>query len=231
MSHHLQRQIDKLKKLILSQGAEVEQMVEHAIRSVESRDTALAARVIEGDAKIDLDEIEIEEECLHTLALYQPVAFDLRYVISVLKINNQLERIADLAVNIAEQACFLAQEAPLDFGPFNLIGEMRKVRSMLQRSLDALVEIDVEMAESVRRSDDEVDEVHRQMYVHVEQAIRRTPDRVACLINLLNVSRNLERIGDHTVNIAEEVIYCARGHILRHSRPHLKPKEPPPGLR
>jgi phosphate transport system protein len=122
-------------------------------------------------------------------------------------------------------------EPPQDLAPFNLISEMRKVRSMLQRSLDALVEIDVEMAESVRRSDDEVDEVHRKMYTHVEEAIRKNPDRVASLINLLNVSRHLERIGDHTVNIAEEVIYCARGHILRHSRPHPIPKEPIPGGR
>ena len=231
MSHHQQRQIDKLKKMILSLGGLAEESVEGAIRAVETRDSQLAAQIIEGDAQIDLMEIDIEEECLHTLALYQPVAFDLRYVVSVLKINSELERIADLAVNIAEQACFLAMETPIDLVPFNLIGEMRKVRSMLQRSLDSLVGIDTEMAESVRSSDDEVDEVHRKMYIHVEEAIRRTPEKAATLINLLNVSRHLERIGDHTVNIAEDVIYMARGHILRHSREHTIPKERIPTYR
>ena len=229
MSHHQQRQIDKLKKIILSLGGLVEESVEGAIRAVETRDTQLAAQIIEGDAQIDLMEIDVEEECLHTLALYQPVAFDLRYVVSVLKINSELERIADLAVNIAEQACFLASQPPIDTVPFDLFGEMRKVRSMLKRSLDALVEIDTEMAESVRSADDEVDEVHRQMYVQVEAAIRANPENVATLINLLNVSRQLERMGDHAVNIAEDVIYMAQGHILRHSREHTIPKERYPG--
>lgn len=225
MAHHLHRQIDKLKKMVLSLGGLVEESVEGAIQAVETRDTNLAAQIIEGDAQIDLMEIDIEEECLHTLALYQPVAFDLRYVVSVLKINNELERIADLAVNISEQACFMAMEAPIDAVPFGLLGEMRKVRSMLQKSLDALVEMDTDLAESVRSADDEVDEVHRKMYLHVEAAIRKTPERVNVLINLLNVSRHLERIGDHAVNIAEDVIYMSKGHILRHSREHSIPKE------
>src|SRR5687767_5605654 len=120
MSHHQQRQIDKLKKMILSLGGLAEESVEGAIRADETRDSQLAAQIIEGDAQIDLMEIDIEEECLHTLALYQPVAFDLRYVVSVLKINSELERIADLAVNIAEQACFLGMEPPIDLVPFNL---------------------------------------------------------------------------------------------------------------
>ena len=225
MSQHQQRQIDKLKKMVLALGGLVEESVEGAIRAVETRDTQLAAQIIEGDAQIDLLEIDIEEECLHTLALYQPMAFDLRYVVSVLKINGELERIADLAVNIAEQACFMALEPPIDSVPFDLLGEMRKVRSMLERSLDALVDIDTEAAEWVRSTDDEVDEVHRRMYILVEEAIHKNPDRVAVLINLLNCSRHLERIGDHAVNIAEDVIYMAKGSILRHSREHTIPKE------
>jgi phosphate transport system protein len=231
MSNHQQRQIDKLKKMVLSLGGLVEESVEGAIRAVETRDTELAAPIIEGDGQIDMLEIDVEEECLHTLALYQPVAFDLRYVVSVLKINNELERIADLAVNIAEQACFLSLHPPIDAFPFDLMGEMRKVRSMLKRSLDALVEIDTEMAESVRSSDDEVDDVHRQMYDQVKESIRHDPENVGVLINLLNVSRQLERMGDHAVNIAEDVIYMAQGHILRHSREHTIPKERIPGLR
>jgi phosphate transport system protein len=122
-------------------------------------------------------------------------------------------------------------EPPIEPFPFDLLGEMRKVRSMLQRSLNALVDIDTEGAEWVRGMDDEVDEVHRKMYVLVEEAIRREPERVAALVNLLNCSRHLERIGDHAVNIAEDVIYMARGDILRHSREHAIPKDPIPRTR
>lgn len=218
MSLHLVRQIDKLKKMILSQGAMVEESVEGAIRAVDTRDTELADRVIQSDAKIDLMDIDIEEECLHTLALYQPLATDLRFVASVMKINKDLERIADLAVNLAEQAKFLARLPRIDTVPFDLMGETRRVRSMLKHSLDALVNIDPEMAEWVRKTDVEVDGIHRQMYKQVEEAIRQRPEDLEPLINLLNVSRQLERIADHTVNIAEDVIYMARGEILRHSR-------------
>lgn len=220
MSLHLQRQIEELKRHILSLGAQVEEMVLHAIVAIEKRDPDLARQVIQNDEKIDQMEVDIEEECLYTLALNQPVAFDLRYVVATLKINNELERMADLAVNIAEQAIFLAEHPPLSSMPFDLAEMSQRVRSMVKMSLDALVNIDPKQAEQVRRSDDHVDAIHREMYRNIEQAIRQDPQRVEVYIHLLNVSRNLERVADHAVNVAEDVIYTARGEILRHNRPH-----------
>lgn len=218
MSLHLQRQINSLKKSILSMGAMVEEKVAAAIRSIEARDVAAANRIIEGDSEVDRLEVEIEEECLHTLALHQPVAFDLRYVIAVLKINNDLERIGDLAVNISEQSVFLANDIPLDDVPFDLPAMATHVRRMLKQSLDALVNIDPDLAQRVRDSDDQVDAIHRTMYTAIESAIRENPHRIEQMIHLLSVSRNLERIADHCVNIAEDVIYMAKGELLRHKK-------------
>lgn len=216
MSLHLQRQIAGLKKMVLALGAQVEEAVCNAIEAVQKRDPDLAQTIIDGDAKIDLMEVDIEEECLHTLALHQPVAFDLRYVVAVLKINNELERIGDLAVNIAEQAIFLRRRPPVEPLPFDLPGMAETVRNMVAHSLDALVNIDVELAVQVRSSDDKVDAIHREMFRAVERAIRTDPEMVQAYIHLLSVSRNLERMADHAVNVAEDVVYMARGDILRH---------------
>jgi phosphate transport system protein len=220
MSLHLQRQIDRLKKLVLSLGAMVEESVHQAIEAVQKRDPAMARQVIEGDARIDQMEIDVEEECLHTLALHQPVAFDIRYVVAVLKINNDLERIGDLAVNIAEQAVFLAEEARLETLPFDATTMADRARTMLKQAMDALVQIDPDLADGMRGTDDEVDALHRQAYQNIAAAIRDNPQYTDQYINLLNLSRHLERIADHAVNIAEDVIYMARGDILRHERPH-----------
>lgn len=220
MSLHLQRQIGTLKKMVLALGAQVEEAVASAIQAVQARDVQLAQRVIEGDREIDLAEVDIEEECLHALALHQPVAFDLRYIISVLKINSELERIGDLAVNIAEQAIFLCQRASLQQPPFDMPGMARAVREMVQHALDALVNIDPELAATVRLRDEHVDKIHRGMYRLVENSIRTDPEMVQAYIHMLNISRHLERMADHAVNIAEDVVYMAKGEVLRHHRPH-----------
>lgn len=218
MSLHIQRQIDQLKKMILALGAQVEQMVLDSISAVENRDPDLAQRVIDNDTKIDSVEVDIEEECLHVLALNQPVAFDLRYIIATLKINNDLERIADLATNIARQAIALCEQAPLNTMPFNLhqMGEL--VRSMVKQSLDALVSIDPDLAQTVCERDNEVDQIHRQMYDRIETAIQQDIEHINAYLHLTTVSRSLERIGDHAQNVAEDVIYMARGEIARHRR-------------
>jgi phosphate transport system protein len=219
VSLHLQRQIANLKKVILALGAQVEESVQRATRAIEQRDPDLAKQVIAGDAEIDRVEVELEEECLHTLALHQPVAFDIRYVVATLKINTELERIGDMAVNLAEQGLALGCYPRLEPPPFDLPGMSRIVRRMLKQSLDALVTIDAAVAERVREQDDEVDAIHRDVYQRIEQAIREDPELVTVYIHLLSISRNLERIADHAVNIAEDVIYMARGEVLRHQRP------------
>ena len=215
MTMHLQREIEKLKKMILSLSAVVEESVEKAVRSISERDENLAVQVLESDRQIDKTEVAVEEECLKILALHQPVAIDLRYVIAVIKVNSDLERIGDLAVNIAEQAAYLATQESVEI-PFDFPGMSDKARSMLRRSLDALVDMDADQAREVCVADDEVDAINREMYGQVQDGIRKQPAKMACLIRLLEVSRNLERIADHATNIAEDVVYMVDGQIMRH---------------
>ena len=225
MSAHLNTAIDQLKKKLLALGALVEDMVFRAVKSLRDRDTALAAAVIASDEQADACDVDIEEECQKILALHQPVAHDLRFIITVLKINTELERIGDAAVNIAERAGFLAEEDPIDI-PFDFPGMSDKARRMLKRALDAFVEQDVHIAHEVIALDDEVDAINRHMYQQVEDGIRRTPERVDSLIHLLGVSRHIERIGDHASNIAEDVIYLIEGTIVRHRTEEYKHAHP-----
>lgn len=219
MPLHLQRQIDKLKKMILQLGAMVEESFQNSVAAVKTADADLAEKVIAGDDQIDDMEIEIEEECLHTLALHQPVAYDLRFVIAVLKINSDLERIADLAVNVAEMAILLGGKHRIDWA-VDIDSMTEKVQSMVKRALDALVNLDADMAESVRITDDEVDDLHRATYGEVERRMKADSSHVYELVNCLTISRHLERIADHATNIAEDVLYMVRGEIQRHRTPH-----------
>jgi phosphate transport system protein len=223
MKHHLHREIDKLKTMLLSLGTDVEESVYKSVQALDKRDRRLAEQVIEGDTPIDRFEVYLEEECLKILALYQPVAIDLRFVIAVLKINNDLERIGDLAVNIAERALQLAQDEPIDV-PFDFVGMAEKVRAMLKKSLDALVNLDSRQARDVCAADDEIDGIHKNMYPKVQDAITKDPKHMAALLQYLGVSRYLERIADHATNIAEDVIYMADGDIVRHRAKFIEPR-------
>jgi phosphate transport system protein len=217
MSIHLNRQIERIKKLILKISAIVEESFEKSIRALESGDIALAEQVIRNDREIDMKEVELEEECLATLALYQPVAHDLRYIVATLQINRDLERIGDMAVNIAEQTVALKREPRIDIEEFGLLDMARKARRMLQESLDALVDLDLQLAQSVCRMDDEVDEINRNMYVKAERRLRTEPMQFPLYFRLLVVAKQIERVADHAVNIAEDVIYLVKGEIVRHT--------------
>ena len=215
MAKHFFRELEKIKKRILSLGAMVEDRVRMAIKALETRDGDAAKKIIISDHEIDEMEVEIEEECLKILALYQPVAIDLRFLTAVIKINNDLERVADEAVNIAERVQVIAKREKIDISfDYSLMAE--KAEYMLKKSLDALVNLDIDLALKVRTLDDEVDEIMREAYDRIKQAIGEYPDRVGYLINLLLISRHLERIADHGTNIAEEVIYLIEGEIVRH---------------
>jgi phosphate transport system protein len=216
MSVFVEREIDNLKKMISSLGGHVEENVEKAVRAVHEKDCDLAREVIASDPDIDQMEVNIEEECLKVLALHQPVAHDLRFIIAVLKVNNDLERIGDLAAGIAEQAECLSNMG-LGEAPYDLLGMAGKVRAMLRDSLDALMGRDAEIAQRVREADDEVDAMDRAMYPEIRSAIREKLDKMEGYIRLLRVSQNLERIADHATNIAEDVIYLAEGEIVRHT--------------
>lgn len=226
MAVHLRREIENLKKEILTLGAMVESAVREATAAIVNRDEALARHIIDNDFRIDEMELQVEESCLKLLALYQPVATDLRFIIAVLKINNDLERVGDLAVNVAERAAFLATQPPvrvsLDFQ--TMAG---KAQNMLKTSLDGLVNLSASQARAVLIGDDEIDAMNRQMYVLIQQAIKARPEETEPLIHLLSVSRHLERIADHATNIAEDVIYMIEGAIVRHKtenyQPHIRP--------
>lgn len=211
----LHKEIERLKKMLLELMAVVEENLSKAVLSLENRDRELAREVIEADENIDEMEVDLEEEGLKILALHQPVAIDLRFIISALRTNNELERIGDTAVNIAERATFLCGEPPLNI-PVNLAGMASKAQAMLRMSLDAFVNMDVPLAGKVIKMDDEVDEMNREAFRIVYDNIKEIPDRAEALIHILSATRHLERIADHATNIAEDVVYLVNGEIIRH---------------
>lgn len=215
MTRHFQNEIERLKKKILFLATMVEEALQNAVTAVNNTDDYLATQVINSDSDIDTLEIEVEEECLKILALHQPVAADLRYVVAVLKINNDLERIADLAVNIAKRAKERSVRKPAK-APFDLSAMLDAVVDMVRDSVDSLVRKDVSLAQQVCDDDDRVDNLHESAFRTVEQEIVKDPKGASGLINILSVSRNLERIADHATNIAEDVIYMIEGEIVRH---------------
>jgi phosphate transport system protein len=215
MGEQLKREIGMLKRQVLALGALAEESVHRAIVAMVQRDDALAHSVIVEDVAIDMAEIDLEEECLKVLALHQPVADDLRFVVAVLRINADLERIGDLAANIAERADYLATHDAVEI-PFDYLGMARSVQHMLSRSLDSLVNLESGMAREVLDLDDEVDAMNRVMYRQVQGGIRSNPEKSEQLIQMLSATRHLERIADHCTNIAEDVIYIAEGKVVRH---------------
>jgi phosphate transport system protein len=216
MKIHLHIEIEKLKKKILAYGAMVDDAIGRAIKALKERDIELADKIISDDKEMDSTEVEIEEDCLKLLALYSPVANDLRFIITVLKINNDLERIADQAVNIAERAKFLSSHSEMNI-PYELTLMCEKTIKMLENSLNSLINQDVNLAHEVIMADDEVDALHSKMYSIIQNRIREDLDKIGCLISILIVSRYLERIADQVTNIAEDVIYLVSGDIVRHS--------------
>ncbi len=214
---HFQRELVKIKKMILALGAQVEEQVNLARQAIKTFDRELATAVIKKDAIVDETEVEIEEECLKILALYQPVAVDLRFITAVIKINNDLERIGDEAVNIAYRVKTIASQPSCSF-TFDYSTMAEKAKDMLKNSLDSLVNMDLDLAFKVCLEDDMVDAIKKEAYDEIKQAMRENPDHLSYLINLLLISRHLERVADHSTNIAEEVIYLIEGEIVRHEQ-------------
>lgn len=212
-----QRELEEIKKKILNLGVLVEKNVYSAVKAVLTRDRALAEVVVRSDEAIDQLEVDIEEGCLEILALHQPVARDLRFVVAVLKLNNDLERIGDLASNIAWRGEALAKLPPLQ-SAFDLNPMAERTKGMVRRSLEALVQSDVRLAQEVLAADDTVDGLNRKFHEEIQTRMREKPDEVERLISWLSVVKALERIADHTTNIAEDVIYMVEGDIIRHGR-------------
>jgi phosphate transport system protein len=215
MSKHLERDLDNLQKDLLALAASVEEAIYKAIRALQERDVPLAEEVIDGDNDIDEEENLVEEECLKVLALHQPVAVDLRRVTSVLQINTDLERMADLAEDIAERAVALARWPAIPI-PSDLQRMTDLASSMVRQALDAFVNLDAKLARLVCRLDDEVDRYNKLIILELIQLMQRSPDMVEPGLSFFSATRHLERIADHATNIAEDVIYLVEGAIVRH---------------
>jgi len=216
MTKHLQIDLDELSKELLTMGAMVEEATNRSITALVRRDRDLARQVIAVDDAINDQENSIEDHALKILALHQPVAADLRFIITVLKVNNDLERIGDHAVSIAERALVLAGLEPVP-RPEDFDKLVEVVQRMMKDALTALIERDSELARAVCTMDDEVDRVHRLMYSAMQEVMRNDIDYIEPAINTISATRHLERIGDLATNIAEDVVFMVEGEIVRHN--------------
>ncbi len=215
MTTHFIRAIDGLKAQLLSLTTLVEESLQRAMRAMRERNSVLAQEVVNSDEEIDSREVEIEEECLKILALHQPVAIDLRFLVAVLKINNDLERIGDLSINIASRALALSTLPPAQ-PAFDLSTFANKAQALFQKAIKSLIDLDTTLAREVCNADKEIDEMYREMYKATQATIEANPNATAQMLNFLSIARNLERIGDHATNIAEDVVYMIEGDIIRH---------------
>lgn len=218
MSLHLQRDLDKIKKELLQLGSMVESNINNAILALSDRREELAELVFKEEELVDAKEVYIEEECLKTLALHQPVAVDLRFIVVVLKVNNDLERMGDFAVNIAKRSMFLTKQPPIAIPVGFTDNMLQSIRTMVHNSLEALVTLDVELAQEVIDMDDAVDAMNKQMYVELQALMAGDITTIERAIAVLSTSRYLERIADLATNICEDVIFMVNGSVIRHKK-------------
>lgn len=216
MSKHLQRDIERLRKNILMLGTLVEEATDKSIKAIGRSDEQILEELFKGEERINQMEVDIEEECLKILALHQPVATDLRFIVAVLKVNNDLERMGDQAINIADRVRALMGKKPLEANvDFAAMGAV--ARRMVHLSLEALVDQDVDIARKVGEMDDELDDMHANTYEIVQAAMAKDPEIIQTAVSYLTISSNLERIGDLSTNIAEETVFMEEGEVVRHS--------------
>jgi phosphate transport system protein len=215
MSIHLQRDLDALHRDLLTMCATVESMIHMAVDELRHPSFEQARELTEKDDEIDRMDVHLEEECLKMLALHQPVAIDLRRITSVMKISAELERVADLGVNIAERACGIAASPEITV-PDNMQEMSHQALDMLHRSIDAYVQLDAELARQVCSEDELVDELNRRIIDELTQTMKRAPNLIEPAMHLFSASRQIERVADHATNIAEDVVYLVEGEIIRH---------------
>ena len=209
-------ELQNLNKKILNLTAMVEDRVRRATKVIETQEEKELQSIILADYEIDEMEVEIEEDCLKTLALHQPVASDLRFIVAVIKINNEMERIADMAVNICIAVETISKSKAKDLISAIDFAEMSEnVITMLKRSLDALVNRDAEIARKVFLLDDDVDTHRDRVYEAVKAIIRKHPEHPGAMLNAYLIAMHLERVGDRACNICEEVIYLVEGTVTR----------------
>jgi len=215
MSRYFHQEIECLKDTMVAVGALVEDRIAQAITAIMRRDVDVAHEIAEGDADINDMEVDVEAECLRLLARYHPVANDLRLVIAVLKINNDLERMADLAAAMAKRAVNLATAQAIQIP--SLLEDMASAsQAMVQQSLQTFQQGNAALAQQVRDAGPAIDAYSRRLYALIYDQIHSDPEQSAPLMNVLAATQHLERIADYATNVAEDVIYMVAGRIVRH---------------
>ncbi len=219
LSRHLTRDLETLHRNMLLMCGMAEELVHKSLAALQEPDSAVSNELVAEDDAIDDLDVRLEEDCLKILALYQPVADDLRRITTVMKITGELERVADLGVNIAERAASLAS-GPEIVIPDTLERMAGDALSMLHDSINALVNLDSHLARRVCARDETVDEYNRNIIVELTETMKRSPALIEPMMHLFSVARHVERVADHATNIAEDVIYLVEGEIVRH-RPEI----------
>ncbi|RPJ62498.1 MAG: phosphate signaling complex protein PhoU [Acidobacteria bacterium] len=215
MERKFEEELDQLKQELLSVGAQVERNVGDALQSLITRDPDLARQVISRDPAVDYSEIHIDEVCLSILARRQPVARDLRFIATSFKIVKDLERIGDMSKDISEHALEILRQPPVrDFTDLQPLTAF--ALSMLKRALDAFVNRDPVLARQVIADDDKVDDMHAELWTEIVDAMKAEPNWIAPLAHLFSIAKYIERIGDHSSNVAEMVVFMVEGKDIRH---------------
>jgi phosphate transport system protein len=225
MARKLEHDLSDLKDRVLRMGSLVEDAIRKSIKALVERDRALALSVIDGDSIINTHDVEIEEECIRLLAIWQPTGSNLRFITTAIKIITDLERTGDMAVDICERTLELLEEPQLK--PYIDIPRMAEAsQKMLKDSLDAFVAKDADLAMKVCEADDFVDNLNHQIFNELLVYMLQDPKNISRAVRLTYVTKYLERIGDHATNIAEMVVYMVKGKVIRHMACELRSKEP-----
>jgi len=209
------QELDELKHRILAMAGMAEQAIDLAVQAYTQRDAALCQRVIANESAINRAEREVDEFAIDLLAMQQPMAIDLRFILAVLKINADLERVGDQAVNIVQRVMSMI-ELPSSELPVDIPAMATRVRAMVRDALRSFIEGDVDLAKHVLEADDEVDRMNREAFKALSESMRTNPEAAVQALDALSVARNLERVADHATNIAEDVIFWIRGADVRH---------------
>lgn len=216
MVRHFQKELEDLKTKLIKMSSLAEYAISESIRALLQRQPEVAMRVVEADAAINALEIEIDDAVIDLLALQQPVAGDLRFILAALKINNDLERIGDHAVNIAESVINYAQRPPAAYQS-HIIEMAQITKSMLREAIDGFIHGDPRLCRAVLRNDDTIDAMNRRTVSQTVEIMRRDPESIEQALELIRISRNLERVADLATNIAEDVIYVAEAQVVKHN--------------
>jgi phosphate transport system protein len=224
MPRHYEMELDQLRTLLIRMGSLVEEQIDYAVRALTESDQRLAQLVMERDKKVDEFDIAVDERCMSIFALNQPVAIDLRLLMAALKINNELERIGDIAVNLAERAEPLASYPEFVRGT-SLATMAFAARDMMKRAIDSFVNNDPSLAKEVLESDDFIDQLDRETFERMTKTMEESPNLVGPACHILILSRHIERLADHATNIAEDVIFLVNARIIKHHAGESRPTE------